>query len=155
MLAEVEPALDDAIDQPKRDCQQDALADQQDQGRETNHSPDQGDPEGSDLPAEMAFDPTPLRVFPAYVVDDDAGEKGHPTGEKGCGLEAVDDHCQSPETGFGGGFCLLLPDVVHVPQYTESIGQAPVPGAIEKVFVFPGDCRYNVYRADQHSGNPF
>src|SRR3990167_5545269 len=88
-VVQVEPALDDAIDDPAEIGKQDGPADQDDEGGCANNGPQQPEPEGAYLPAEMAFQPGARDLFLFKVVDDDAGDR-RDAGEVGKRIQDID-----------------------------------------------------------------
>src|SRR5512135_3125586 len=74
IVVEVEPTFDDAINDPAEIGKQYNEADQYESGHCANHRPQQTEPEGAYLPAEMAFQPGSCDIVLFHVVDDDADD---------------------------------------------------------------------------------
>src|SRR6185369_11778319 len=67
VVVQVEPALDDPVDDPDRVRGEDEPAD---------HGPEQPPPEGADLPAEVRLEPGAFRLVALHVVDHDGHDPG-------------------------------------------------------------------------------
>src|SRR5207245_10247039 len=75
VLGEIEPALDDAVDDPDRVGRENEPADDQDKQDRTEHCPQQPEPERADLPAEVRFEPRAGDLLLPHV-----GERLQPVG---------------------------------------------------------------------------
>ena len=82
MFAEIDPALDKSIDQPERGRQQNGPADQEKSRDGADDHPYKRVPERLRLPTKVTFDPTPLHILPANVVDNGPGKEGQGAGKK-------------------------------------------------------------------------
>src|SRR5882762_7622193 len=102
VLREIEPALDDAVDNPDRVGRENEPADDQDKQDRTGHCPQQPEPERADLPAEVRFEPLAGDVLTLHVVDDHRDDPDDGRQEESRGLQRVDQHGErlQPVGGF-------------------------------------------------------
>ena len=89
-LGKVEPALDDAVDDPHRGREQHEVADQNQKQNPADDAPQQAPPEGADLPVEMRLEPGAPGVIALHVVDH-YGDEPRDADEEPDGLQGVDD----------------------------------------------------------------
>src|SRR5919198_130467 len=76
VLREIQPAFDDAVDEPDGVGSEHEDADQHEAQDAADNAPQQAVPKGADLPAEMRFEPGAAGIVPFHVVDNDSHDPG-------------------------------------------------------------------------------
>src|SRR5512139_2190738 len=110
VVVEAQPALDDAVDHPHGVGEEHGPADEDDHQDDAHHRPQQPEPEGPDLPAEMAFQEGPGDVVLLDVVHHDRDDRGDADQNRGC-VERVDEGGDRLCRSFD--FCFGYSDVFH------------------------------------------
>src|SRR3989338_2096748 len=116
-VVQVEPTLDDAIDDPAEVGEQNRKADHDDGGRRADHRPQQAEPESAYLPAKMALQPGAGDIIFFNVVDDNTDDGGD-AGEVGKRIQDVDDQRQCLER-FQSGVVARNEFVVHACSFVQ------------------------------------
>src|SRR5690606_6116959 len=81
-VVQVEPALHDAVDKPDAHGNAEKPSDDDDQEDAADDIPEQGKPEGPDLPAEVRLQQGACDLLPLDVVDDDSHHACYSTRDK-------------------------------------------------------------------------
>ncbi len=90
-LAQSQPALDDPVDHPDNIETEEDKTDADQRGEGAECAPEEAEPEGPDLPAEVRGKPRALYFLLFDIVDDDRRD-ARDAEQKGACLEGVDDH---------------------------------------------------------------